>query len=91
MKMIHPHPESDLNLNIMVLGAEIIQILRLKKGYVLVERVMEDFLQADHKRTPDMFMHSLVFLFIFDLIDEKDFRIKIKQRKWHNLTLNFDF
>jgi hypothetical protein len=77
--MLIPHPEDDLNINLMVLGADIIQILSSTKmkNYVLVENVLMDFLKKDEKRTPDLFFNSLVFLYSIGLIDKKDYKIKL--------------
>lgn len=78
--MILPHPESDLNLNLMVVGVDIVDILK-KRGkdseYVLIESVLTDFLKEDKKRTPDLFVFSLVFLFSVGLIERKDYKIKL--------------
>lgn len=78
--MILPHPESDLNLNLMVVGVDIVDILKKKgkgSGYVLIESVLTDFLKGDKKRTPDLFVFSLIFLFSVGLIDRKDYKIKL--------------
>jgi hypothetical protein len=78
--MILPHPESDLNLNLMVVGVDIVDILKKKgkgSGYVLIESVLTDFLKGDKKRTPDLFVFSLVFLFSVGLIERKDYKIKL--------------
>jgi hypothetical protein len=78
--MILPHPESDLNFNIMVLGSEIIKILRGKergRGYILVETVLNQFLNSDEKRTPTNFIHTLIFLYSIGLIDRKGYKIKL--------------
>ncbi|MBC7524777.1 MAG: hypothetical protein H7239_10095 [Flavobacterium sp.] len=78
--MILPHPESDLNLNLMVVGSDIVEILKKKgkgSGYVLIESILIDFLQGDKRRTPDLFVFSLIFLFSVGLIDRKDYKIKL--------------
>jgi hypothetical protein len=78
--MILPHPESDLNLNLMVVGVDIVDILKRKgkgSGYVLIESVLTDFLKEDNKRTPDLFVFSLVFLFSVGLIERKEYKIKL--------------
>lgn len=82
--MILPHPESDLNLNLMVLGVDIVDILKKNgksSGYVLIESVLTDFLKGDKKRTPDLFVFSLVFLFSVGLIERKDYKIKLISEK----------
>lgn len=78
--MILPHPESDLNLNLMVVGSDIVEILKKKgkgSGYVLIESILTDFLKGDKRRTPDLFVFSLIFLFSVGLIDRKDYKIKL--------------
>lgn len=78
--MILPHPESDLNLNLMVVGSDIVEILKKKgkgSGYVLIESILIDFLKGDKRRTPDLFVFSLIFLFSVGLIDRKDYKIKL--------------
>ncbi len=76
--MLLPHPESDLSLNIMVLGSEIIELLREKKVYALTERVMRDFLKKDARRSHEHFFDALTFLYILDLIDYKGYKIKLR-------------
>lgn len=78
--MIIPHPESDLKLNVMVLGSELIKILNKRgKGerYILVENVLMDFLKGDERRTPDLFLYSLLFLYSIGLIDQRGYKIKL--------------
>jgi hypothetical protein len=74
--MILPHPESDLKLNIMVLGAEIIEQLK-GKDFILVESLLEKFLKTGSKRTPDMFFNSLTFLYSCGILERKDYKVKI--------------
>lgn len=77
--MILPHPETDLNLNIMVVGTDIVSILDKHKGYMLVEDVMNEFIKKDQRRTPDLFLYTLMFLFSFGLIEKKNFRIRLNK------------
>ncbi len=74
--MILPHPESDLRLNIMVLGADLIEQLK-GQDFVLVESLLEKFLKNGYKRTPDMFFNSLTFLFSCGMIERKDYKVKL--------------
>ncbi len=78
--MILPHPESDLSINIMVLGAEIVKLLK-HRDFILVEDLMISFLQGDKKRTPDMFLNTLTFLFACGLIDRKKYKVKLTTRQ----------
>ncbi len=79
--MILPHPESDLSTNILVLGADIITMLK-GKSYLFIEDLLNDFLKKNKKRTPDMFFHTIIFLYIFDLIEQKGFKVNLKNTKW---------
>lgn len=74
--MILPHPESDLSLNIMVLGAGIIEQLK-GQNFVLVESLLEKFLKQGAKRTPDMFFNSLTFLYSCDFLEKKGYKVKL--------------
>ncbi|MFC1508891.1 hypothetical protein ACFL60_04285 [Candidatus Omnitrophota bacterium] len=78
--MILPHPESNLSLNLMILGAEIIKQFKMQENFVLIETVLNEFLQKDLKRTPDMFINALTFLYAMGLIEKKAYRIKMNQR-----------
>lgn len=75
--MIFPHPESDLSLNIMVLGADIVKALKGKSNFQLVENLIENFLKKDKNRTPDMFLNALTFLYSVGLVEQKGYRIKL--------------
>ena len=86
--MILAHPDSDLQKNIMVLAADIIKILSArnrKDTFILVEDVMEDFLKASDKRSRDLFLNTLAFLFSVGIIEKNEYRIRLlkpaKQKK----------
>ena len=74
--MILPHPESDLRLNIMVLGVDIIEQLK-GQDFVLVESLLEKFLKKGIKRTPDMFFNSLTFLYSCGVVEKKEYKVKL--------------
>ena len=80
--MILPHPESDLNLNIMVMAADIVNMLNRNSNFHLVEELMQNFLEKDKKRTPDMFLNSLTFLYSFGLIEQKGYRVKLTSKPY---------
>jgi len=78
--MLIPHPESEMKMNIMVLGAELIETLSSKKhvgSFVLLESLMIDFLKVDARRTPDLFLYCLSFLYSIGIIDYKGYKIKL--------------
>lgn len=77
--MIFPHPESDLSINIMVLGTDIIKILK-KTDFILIEKLLEKFLKKDKKRTPNMFLNTVSFLYCFDILERKGYKIGLKLR-----------
>ena len=88
--MILPHPESELNLNVMVLGSELIKILTRRSNeerYVLVENIMTEFLAKDVRRTPDLFIHTLLFLYTIGLIDQKGYKIKLTPHVTQQINL----
>lgn len=78
--MILPHPETDFSLNILVVATDIIKELKRHKKTVLLEKIMQSFLNKDLKRTPDLFIKSLVFLYIFGLIEYDNYKVKLTTR-----------
>jgi len=78
--MILPHPESDFSTNILVVATDIIKELKHHKKTVLLEKVMQSFLNKDIKRTPDLFIKSLVFLYSFGLIEYDNYKVRLTPR-----------
>lgn len=78
--MILPHPETDFSTNILVVATDIIKELKRHKKSVLLEKVMQSFLNKDIKRTPDLFIKSLVFLYSFGLIEYDNYKVKLTPR-----------
>lgn len=86
--MIYLHPESDLSLSIMVLGAKIIKLLQPKKkskdqrpSFQPTEDILKNFLKGDSKRTPNMFLNALTFLYIGGLIERKGYTIRLTPKQ----------
>lgn len=82
--MILPHPESNLKINILVLGASIIKILNrspFKGKYVVIDDVLEKFLKEDKDRTLDLFLDTLTFLYCIGNIERKEYKIKLIKRE----------
>ena len=79
--MIRPHPESDLYLNIMVMAADIVKRAKRNSKFHLVEDLMQNFLEKDKKRTPDMFLNSLTFLYSLGLVEQKGYRVKLTPKQ----------
>lgn len=78
--MLIPHPESNIGLNILVLGAEIIQVLNeksFKDKFCIVDDVLESFLKYNTSATTDSFLYSLTFLHLIGCIERKGYRIKL--------------
>ena len=78
--MILPHPETDFSTNILVVATDIIKELKHHKKTVLLEKVMQSFLNKDIKRTPDLFIKSLVFLYSFGLIEYDNYKVRLTPR-----------
>ena len=74
-KMIKVHPDSDLSLNIVVLGAELITLLKNNKNKVNTETLMKEFIKCDIKRTPELFIDAVVFLFLVNIIKYQSYNI----------------
>lgn len=82
--MILPHPETDFSTNILVVASDIIKELQKHKTSILLEKVMESFLKKDIKRTPDLFIKSLTFLYSFGLIEYSNYKVKLITRGKQN-------
>ena len=82
--MILPHPETDFSINILVVASDIIKELQKHKTSVLLEKIMVSFLKKDIKRTPDLFIKSLTFLYSFGLIEYSNYKVKLISQKTQN-------
>ena len=85
--MLLPHPESDLSLNIMVLGSEIIALLKRYKRSVFIDDIMNPFLEKDSRRTPEYFFDTITFLYMLDIINYTGYKIKLKRNDYTQKTL----
>ena len=77
--MLLPHPESDLTLNIFVLGSEIITALKGRKDFTLVENLMKDFLKKSEERSPNLFFDALTFLYAVGFLEYKGYKVRLKK------------
>ena len=78
--MILPHPESNLKINLMVLGADVIDIMSkspFKNKFSIVDDIMIKFMKRDKNRTPDLFLYSLTFLHLIGSIEKKGYKIRL--------------
>ncbi len=70
-------PESDLTLNVVILGAEIISNLIDVKDRIVIEKVLKKFLSSDSRRNHTLFFDTLTFLFSMGLIKLSEYYIEI--------------
>jgi hypothetical protein len=75
--MVIPQPESDLSLNVMVVGSEIISILKRNKRYVIIDDLMKKFIARDRRRTKDLFFDALVMLFSLGIIIQEQYKVRL--------------
>lgn len=79
--MIRPQPESDISQNVMVLGADIIEILNdFHRDKMIVEDLLERFLSQNRETTPQMFFDTLIFLYSLGIIEESGYQISLVER-----------
>lgn len=78
--MIKPYPEQDLNKNLMVVGAKVIELLNNKKRKkFIVEDILKDFLTKNKEYTPLDFFYTLSYLYALDIIEENSYKISLKK------------
>jgi len=82
--MIIPYPENNLSLSIFVLGSEIIQLLKQEMN---IDMLLMEFLKSDNRRSPELFMDTLTFLFAIGFIQIKGYKIKILKNDYTQTTL----
>lgn len=75
--MIIPQPESDLSQNVLVVGADILKILKDNGNYIIIEELLKDFLNKDKKRTTSLFFETITFLYTVNLVTEQNYKIRI--------------
>jgi len=64
----------------LVVATDIIEELKKQKRKVLLEKVMQSFLSKDIKRTHDLFIKSLVFLYSFGVIEYDNYKVRLTPR-----------
>ena len=78
------HPESDLTLSPIALGAVVLRALSGTRAAVLVDDLLNSFLSGDRRRTPSAFFDTLDFLYAIGAISKSGYRIKLAtQPKLH--------
>ncbi len=79
--MIIPEPESDLSLNLLIISAEVIQLIKerlKKKKYVILDDILKTFIEEDSRRTINLLLDAITFLYFIDVIYFKDYRIVMR-------------
>jgi hypothetical protein len=75
--MIIPQPEADLSNNAIVVGADLLDILRKKENYVIVDDLLETFLKRGKTRSTNLFFNTIVLLYSLGLIEEHNYKIRV--------------
>ena len=76
--MILPQPESDLSYSVIVVGADLIGILKKdKEKQMIIEEAMRRFLAQDKRRTKKLFFDTLTFLYALGIISEDHYRVRL--------------
>lgn len=75
--MIIPQPESDLSLNLMILAADIIKVLKKEKESMVVDNLLKEFVKPDSRRTPEMFFNAFTYLYALGIVDERNYKVRL--------------
>lgn len=75
--MIIPQPESDLSLNLMIVGADIIEILKKQNEYIVVDKLLKEFVKNDSRRTPKMFFNAFTYLYALGIVNERNYKVRL--------------
>ncbi len=76
--MIIPQAESDLSLNVIVVGADIIKMLiNNKYNSMIVEDLMRLFLIKDRRRSKKLFFETLTFLYSLEIVCEENYKVRL--------------
>ncbi|EGZ50778.1 ABC-three component system middle component 6 [Neisseria wadsworthii] len=70
------HPESDLSLSVVAMGAGLLKILS-KKSPVMIDDLLALFLKQDRRRTIVNFYSSLEFLYAVGAVEHEQYHISI--------------
>ncbi len=71
------HPEADLSMSLVTWGADLLRQLHAKKGILLVDHLMDNWLRMDRRRVGDDFFNTLDFLYALGTIDREGYRIRL--------------
>ena len=75
--MIIPQPESDLSLNLMILGADIIGILKKQHESIVVDKLLKEFVKSDLRRTHEMFFNAFTYLYALGIVNERNYKVRL--------------
>jgi hypothetical protein len=70
--MIIPYSESDLSLSILVLGSE---LLSEYDKTILINDALIKFIEKDKRRTPELFIDTLTFLYTVGVVEIKGYKL----------------
>ncbi|WP_431258549.1 hypothetical protein ACQ86G_29335 [Roseateles chitinivorans] len=71
------HPDSDLSLSLVFYGADVLGTLRRLRKPLIVEDLLDRFLKADKRRTPQNFFSTLEMLFATGTIEVKGYKVTL--------------
>lgn len=71
------HPESDLTMSLITLGADILRQLHRQKVPVIVDDLLEGHLRGDRRRTPANFFAALDLLYSVGSVEREGYRIRL--------------
>lgn len=75
--MIFPEPESDLTLNLLVVAADMIKILKKSKDFIFIDTLLDRFVKLDKRRTKDLFYSSITILFSLGAIEMSNHMVRL--------------
>jgi len=75
--MIIPQPESDLSLNTLALGADVIRILKENGKVMIAEDLLNRFLAKDSRRSFSKFFETITFLYTIGFIGERGYKVRL--------------
>jgi hypothetical protein len=86
--MLVPQPESDLSLGLIVVGADIIKILKETHGQpMVIDDVLRKFIKFDSRRNFNLFLDALTFLYTIGAIKEENYKVSLKYGGYTQKTL----
>jgi len=75
--MLFSHPETDYANSPPILGAKIVELLKKRHGFVLIETLLDDFMSKHRHATTEFFFDILAFLYTVNIIEAKGYKIRL--------------